>query len=65
MYFLLVVPVWTSAPFWPVLKNHFISYIWDFMVVKGAKVLEQGLNKNSIFGTNSFQGDVLAVKLVF
>ena len=61
----LVVPVWTSAPFWPVLKNHFISYIWDFMVVKGAKVLEQGLNKNLIFGSNSFQGDVLAVKLVF
>ena len=46
-------------------EKSFKSHIGDFMVVRGSKVLEQGLNKNSIFGSNSFKGDVLAVKMVF
>ena len=61
----LIVPSWSSSPFWPVLQNNFSGAIKDLMVVKGKNVLVQGLNKNSIFGSNSFQGDILALKLEF
>ena len=61
----LIVPSWSSSPFWPVLQNNFGETIRDLMVVKGKNVLVQGLNKNSIFGSNSFEGNVLALKLEF
>ena len=61
----LVVPLWTSSSFWPVLVNNYSGYIIDYLQVKGQKVLKQGRNPNSIFGTNSFQGDILAIHLDF
>ena len=61
----LVVPMWSSSPFWPILKNTYSHAINDLMVVKGSNVLCQGLNKNSIFGSNSFQGNVMAIHLEF
>ena len=61
----LIVPFWTSSSFWPVLLNDFQSNIKDWMQLKGGKVLEQGKNRNSIFGSNRFQGDVLALKMEF
>ena len=61
----LIVPFWTSSSFWPVILNDFQMNIKDWMQLKGGKVLEQGKNKNSIFGSNRFQGDVLALKLEF
>ena len=62
---ILVVPMWSSSPFWPIIKNEYAYAVKDLMVVKGEKVLEQGMNKNSIFGSNSFKGNVLALKLDF
>ena len=61
----LVVPLWTSSAFWPVLGNNYRDNVLDFFIVKGRSVLRQGLNKKSIFGSNSFQGDLMALKLKF
>ena len=61
----LVAPLWSSAPFWPVVRNNYLIFATDVLIVKGAKVLEQGLNKNSIFGSNSFIGEVIAIKFSF
>ena len=61
----LVAPLWSSSPFWPVVRNSYLQYLTDILVVKGSKVLEQGLNKNAIFGSNSFTGEVIAIKFSF
>ena len=58
----LVVPKWSSAKF---LTNVFRYNIKDMIQVKGKNVLRQGLNKNSLFGSSSFNGDILAVLLDF
>jgi ABC-type multidrug transport system permease subunit len=58
-----VVPCWLSSYFWPVIINDFGSYIEDILKVKGNKVLIHGLNKNSLLGSNEFNGYVLALKL--
>ena len=61
----LVVPLWTSANFWPVLAGEYRPYVEDFLQVKGLSVLNQGRNTKCIFGSESFQGDMLALKLDF
>ena len=61
----LVVPFWNSAPFWPVLLNEFSQNISGWLQVKGAKVLKQGRNTNSLFGSDTFKGEILALHLEF
>ena len=61
----LVVPFWSSAAFWPVLLCEFSQNIKGWLQVKGEKVLKQGRNPNSLFGSNIFKGDVLALCLDF
>ena len=61
----LIVPFWTSATFWPVLLGEFSIYIIDFLQVKGSNILEHGRNEKSIFGSNGFQGNMLALKMDF
>lgn len=57
----LVVPLWPSAFFWPLLQGFFSSFIQDVLRVKGSKVLELGRNKNSLLGSPDFHSDVLAI----
>ena len=59
----LVAPKWNSSYFWPLLMNNFSSFISDLRTFKGAKVLQQGLNKKSLLGSSSFSGEVIAVRL--
>ena len=59
----LVVPLWPSALYWPMLKGEFSVYIKDSMVVKGSKVLTQGHNTNSLLGSREYKGDMLALLL--
>ena len=59
----LVAPRWKSSYFWPLLMNNFLNFISDLRTFKGSKVLQQGLNKNSLLGSSSFSGDVIAVSL--
>ena len=59
----LVAPKWPSSYFWPLLKNEFSEFIVELNVFKGGKVLCHGLNPNSLLGSPSFSGDVIAVNL--
>jgi hypothetical protein len=62
---ILVVPYWPSSDFWPLLVSDFRDNIKDLVIVKGSKVIQQGLNKNSIFGSENFKGNFLAMKMDF
>jgi hypothetical protein len=45
------------------LINDFSFFIEDILKVKGNKVLMHGINTNSLLGSSSFGGFVLAIKL--
>ena len=62
----LIVPKWKSANFWPFLfKNNLETHRYVREILEfdaDQKIFEQGLNKNSIFGSDSFSSPVLAVR---
>ena len=57
----LVVPLWKSAYYWPMLLGPFRKFIRDMVRVKGAKVLVQGRNLNSLLGSPEFPSEVLGI----
>ena len=63
----LIVPKWDSASFWtmifkgPTEKQPYVLEILEFS--PGQNVLIQGRNKNSVFGSSSFNSEILAVRL--
>jgi hypothetical protein len=57
----LIVPLWESAFYWPLLQGFFYQFIVDYLRVKGTVVLESGLNANSLLGSNLFISDVLSI----
>jgi hypothetical protein len=59
----LVVPCWPSAFYWPLLLKDYSHFILDIVKLKGKKVLVQGLNLNSLLGSSTFEGFVLAIRL--
>ena len=59
----LVVPLWKSAFYWPLLCVTFRPFIRNLLVVKAANVLVQGRNKNSLLGSESFSSMMLALFL--
>lgn len=54
----LVVPVWSSSVFWPLLVTEFNSFrpfVIDYLYIENGKdVYEHGMNTNSLFGSNNF-----------
>ena len=58
----LIAPKWPSSFFWPILLNDFPSHILEIRCFKGYKVLQQGLNQNSLLGSH-FSGDIISVWL--
>ena len=57
----LVVPLWKSAFYWPLLLGFFSQFVVDSLVVKGKRVLVQGRNQNSLLGSEEFESDVIAL----
>ena len=59
----LVVPVWPSAVFWPLLVtefNRFRSFVVDYLYIENGKdVYEHGMNTNTLFGSNDFSSAVV------
>lgn len=63
----LVLPVWPSALFWPLLVEGYDSFrpiVIDCILVEhGKNVFEHGENKNSLFGSDSFNSAVVFLLL--
>jgi hypothetical protein len=63
----LIVPVWRSAPFWPVLfpdggTAHFIS---EYEVFSCADNVQPGKGRNGVFACRKYQFDMAAILLDF
>ena len=48
----LIVPVWKSAPYWPLIcqKDNFITEVYDNVYFSGNNFTHKGRGKNGIFG---------------
>ena len=64
----LIVPKWTSASFWRMIFDrnmHYHNGISDVIEFsEPGKVYRRGSSNQCIFGTERFQGQVLAVKFM-
>ena len=65
----LVVPMWRSACFWPLLCTdgvHFNSFVADWMYLPNRPdVFVEGRAKNSLFSTDQFKSRCLALRIAF
>ncbi|XP_063416029.1 uncharacterized protein LOC134697676 [Mytilus trossulus] len=63
----LIVPKWSSSPFWPLLFEeglHYKPYVEDvFEFLEANRIFVAGHNVNSTFAQGDFKGTVLAVRL--
>lgn len=63
----LIVPKWVSASYWPyVFKDNLKTFVYVSDVLEfedSTKIFIQGMNKNSIFGSERFYSSVLAIRL--
>ena len=61
----VVIPLWQSANYWPLITSTFTQYIAGSQTFKGKDVLAHGRNTNSLLGSDRFQGDIIALRMVF
>ena len=61
----VIVPLWPSAYFWPVITRKFRDYVTGYEAFKGKWALRHGRNTNSLLGFEAFDGDVLAIRMNF
>lgn len=64
----LVVPLWKSAPFWPMLQpteNDFAEFVKDYKILPQYNVTKSGCGNNGIFGENPLSFKMLALKVIF
>ena len=61
----IVVPLWPSSSFWPLITNKHKQFIKRYLVRDGAEALRQGRNLNSFLASDKFIGKVIAVRLEF
>ena len=61
----LVVPLWPSSSFWPLITSNYGQFIKGHLIEDGAMALTHGINRNSLLGSRYFSGKVVAIKLEF
>ena len=61
----LVIPLWPSAHFWPLITHKYSSYLVDHSIHFGKEVLTPGRNPNSLLGSDLFTGNIVAFRLKF
>ena len=65
---ILVCPYWPSSTFWPLLfkaEGVFQSFIKDiFLIEDGSKYIKLGNYKESLIGSDQFQGSLIAFQLI-
>ena len=57
----LVVPLWPSAHFWPLIMNKYNNYL----VAHREEVLTRGRNPNLLLGSDHFTGYIIALRVEF
>ena len=64
----VILPLWKSAPFWPVLQpyqGNFAQFVKDVKVLPQYNVIQRGNGNNGIFGRNPLTCKLMAVKVDF
>ena len=61
----VVAPVWPSASFWPLLHRKYGHYVKDHVLELGSVALRHDRNENSLLGSRSFTGQVMALRCDF
>lgn len=61
----VVLPLWPSAHYWPLLTNKYLRYISAYSMHIGNQSLTHGRNLNSPLGSKDFKGHVIAVRMKF
>lgn len=61
----IVVPVWPSSTFWPLIERFYFDHIEDYYVANGSDALVHGRNTNSLLGSRYFKGYVAALRCNF
>ena len=61
----VVLPLWKSANYWPLIASKFRLYITGSQTFTGNKVLTHGKNTNSLLGSSRFHGDIIVLRITF
>ena len=61
----LVVPLWPSAHFWPLIAHKYSRYLVAHSIHIGNEVLTHGKNFNSLLGSDLFKGNIIAFRFNF
>ena len=62
----IVIPLWPSSSFWPLLTSKYKQFTQGCLVQNGAgQALTLGRNLNSFLGSVHFTGKVVALRLEF
>ena len=61
----LVVPLWPSSAFWPLLISKYRPFMKGCLVRNGTEALTLGRNLNSFLGSPRFTGEVVAFRFKF
>ena len=63
-----VIPLWKTAPFWPILQpqgNAFASFVKGVRILPQYNVISQGLGNNGVFSQNPLPFRLLALRVDF
>ena len=61
----LVVPLWPSSSFWPLLASKYRSFIKGCFTLNASQALTLGRNLRSFLGSPRFTGEVVALRFEF
>ena len=61
----LVVPLWPSSSFWPLLTSKYRSFIKGHFTLNASQGLTLGRNSNSFLGSPRFTSEVVALRFEF
>ena len=61
----LVVPLWPSAHFWPLIMDKYNNFLVAHSIHVGKEVLTRGRNPNSLLRSDHFTGYIIALRVEF
>ena len=61
----LVVPLWPSSSFWPLITNKYRSFIKGCFTLNAYQAITLGRNLSSFLGSPRFTGEIAALRFEF